>query len=169
MAGEIPTACRTPRCAGYAYRGGRGYCADCLKNQQPNDNPALRYKTNDKKSEVDLWYHRAPWQKFIKTLKALNPICQVIDAQGHRCTNPSKLGHHLESPFVAPSKFLSPGNVVCICAEHHTPDEGEAADLNRTFAPTKWLFGTTYEPKPRPPLKQGEVRLLENGTAIVGQ
>jgi hypothetical protein len=170
MSANPPSACRNAAsgCPGYAVKS--GLCPKCLAADAPppNNEPIkLRWKTpGQAKTEVDLWYHRAPWQKFIKALKAYNSICQVIDAHGVRCTNPSKVGHHIESPYTSPSKFLSPQNVVCICAQHHTPDEGEAQDANRTFAPTKWLFGSMYEHKRPEPRKPGDVVIGENGVAL---
>jgi hypothetical protein len=162
-----PTSCRTPGCSGHAVL--RGFCKACVQpTSERAPAPAMRWPTQQLDA-IDRQYKTKPWERFSKTHRTLNPVCQVISADGRRCMTPAKAVHHIISPHVDNTKFFSPANTVAICAEHHNPTEGEAQDSNRTFAPTKWLFNTSYEHKRPAPLESGDVRIQANGTAVIGK
>jgi hypothetical protein len=137
-----------------------GIC-ECAKQVAQQPPVALRWQP--KTNATDRRYDTQAWRKFSRLLRDLNPVCLVIDEHG-RCNRPSKVVHHLVSPHVDGSKFLSPANNVPICEFHHTPDEGEAADSHRSFAPTKWIMGAEY-PHEKPKAFAG-VRIGAGGVSI---
>jgi hypothetical protein len=129
----------------------------------------LRWKKPSAHDSIDRLYHSSQWQNETSpVLRSLNPRCQVIHANGQRCKNPSAVVHHVVSPRADITKFFDFGNLVAICTECHGPEEGELPDSNRTFAPTKDIFGHLHHHERPKPLAQGEVRILADGTCQVG-
>src|ERR1019366_10418928 len=72
---------------------------------------------------VDKKYHTAAWTHFRAALLVRNPQCQRLD-HGEECRNAGKILHHLISPRVRADLFLTPSNVVALCADHHPSDDG---------------------------------------------
>jgi 5-methylcytosine-specific restriction endonuclease McrA len=156
-----PVAC--PRC-------GRAKPCECAEKPTAPRQPVSKFKSG-KLDEIDKLYRRAQWQRTSQAIRNFNPICQVIFADGRRCANPSTAVHHITSPRVDLSKFFDAANLIAICEHCHDNSKGEAADSNRTFAPTRFriLYEEVFYEHGRPaPLKPGEVRIGPNGTATVG-
>ena len=140
---------------------------DAPTASKPPQAPVSKYKAYKEHDEYDRFLHTARWLKFSRLMRDLNPICQHI-VFGTRCQRVSKEVHHILDARTYPEKRLHPGNVVCLCPEHHPKTQGEAEDSNRTFAATRGPFQAVYEHARPAPLKKGEVRITANGVARVG-
>lgn len=127
--------------------------------------PNLRWHKPGERDNVDRFYHTAEWERFSKTFRALNPICQLI-VDGVQCRYPSKEVHHLVSPRVNFNKRVDPANAVALCPEHHPKSEGEP-DIPREYVPTHWLMGATFShPKQIVLTKPSQIELPEPGKAV---
>jgi hypothetical protein len=100
---------------------------------------------SDKKDEIAKWYDRVAWRRFKANVLTYNPRCQCV-VNGQQCTEPATVAHHIISPRVDRSLFLSWQNIVCICAEHHVTTEGERLTNPATYALTHAMFGATCDP-----------------------
>jgi hypothetical protein len=129
--------------------------------------PRLRWPRKDRDA-VDKLYHTQRWERFSRLIRDKNPICQVVEA-GKQCREISKVVHHIKSPRQAPDLFLEPSNVVAICEAHHETSEGEDMANPHQYVPTNGMFGAVHTHEYLKPIEPGQVRILANGTAIVGK
>jgi len=81
------------------------------------------------------------WRLVSQAFRRANPICQAID-DGNRCYAPAELVHHLISPNERPDLRIFWPNLVSLCANHHTPDEGDGKQYD--YAPTTLPDGREY-------------------------
>src|SRR5258708_38421945 len=89
-----PTSCAEPRC-GKASQPGSRFCKD-----HAHDNSFMAARNFARRNDdVGKRYGRKEWLVFRAWLIGNRPICQRIN-KGVRCTNPSKVGHHIWSPRV---------------------------------------------------------------------
>jgi hypothetical protein len=114
-----PKACRESGCGKVAVADARGYCLDHKRQNSCAAAGAERYKHDP----VSKMYGRVRWTRFRTVLLAQNPLCQKIN-RGIRCTRPSCIGHHLQSPRVRPDLFTDHKNVIAVCEFCHGPEEG---------------------------------------------
>jgi hypothetical protein len=170
MAANPPVACRTPGC--YQIAVERGFCPKCLEAnpKKPDDNARhklLRYKpyVKGERTEHDKLMAKSQWiNRTSPTLKACNPICQLI-VGGVQCTRPAVEVHHIDPDL---KRFFDPSNLVGLCRPHNHKGVGDDPANPREYAPTKWILGAIFEhPKP-PKLTQGQVVITAQGTAIIG-
>ena len=177
MAANVPTACRNTRygCGGTCFPElGHTHCSSCeaanAKEQaaaKPQPAQVLRWPKSGERDRVDKFYHTSEWERFSKTCRSCNPLCQLI-VDGVQCRFPSAEVHHLASPRADWQRRMDPANVVCLCPEHHPKSVGEASNSVREYVPTKFILGAIYHHPKHEPLKQGEVRILANGIARIG-
>ena len=83
------------------------------------------------------------WRNASTKVRADNPICQHILADGNQCSRPSVLVHHIIPPERAWHLRLDRHNLVALCDACHPRTNGE--DRER-YTPTKVnILGTTAE------------------------
>jgi hypothetical protein len=95
-------------------------------------------RTNPERNAI----YGAQWTKFKAWLISNgNVICQRLEENGTRCTNPVEIRHHIFDPMQYPQFRYDPRYVVGVCREHHDDSPGEKftdeESLRRKFAPTK--------------------------------
>jgi 5-methylcytosine-specific restriction endonuclease McrA len=118
---------------------------------------------------IDKLYRSSAWLHGTSPIiRRLNPLCQVVSAEGRRCKNPATEVHHIVSPRVDIQRFHDPSNLVALCHSCHKTTEGEDPNSNRTFVPTIDSFGVRHAHECPKPLAKGEVRILADGTCQVG-
>jgi len=80
-------------------------------------------------------YQTPAWRNFRLSVLRHNPRCQRLE-NGEQCHEPATVVHHIISPIKNKDLFLVPSNVLCVCAHHHHPLEGEP-DVSR-YVPSNW-------------------------------
>lgn len=133
---SAPRACREPGCGKIAERDGGGYCA--AHKDASSALEARRQFDRDRADEpTRKMYATVRWLTFRSMMLARRPICQRL-IHGVRCTNPSRVIHHLFSPRTHPQFFIDPDRVLALCPTCHTPEAGTP----------NWRPGFEYEYMP---------------------
>jgi hypothetical protein len=151
-----PRACKTPTCNGHAVA--HDLCEKCLAERPAHVITKANFREN-----MPL-YNSKEWKSFRPLLIARNPICQRINAD-IRCTNPSKIVHHLQDPRVRPDLKLSACNAVAVCANCHPGGQAGDNDQN-TYVPTRWIINFEEVFYEHPVAKRAQEAYLKAGCIV---
>lgn len=119
MAPHAPTACRTPRCGGYAVE--RGLCAECLKNAPP-----IQANQHDSRDQWRHLYQRSRWRNVVQpAVLRRDPICTVC----HR--RPSTVADHIVDHRGDEKLFWAMDNLAGKCKPCHDEKTGTEHGFKR--------------------------------------
>jgi|SRR5579864_2032219 len=124
MAPNVPTACRTPGCSGYAVE--RGLCADCLKNDQAPKQTASKFDQRNKWRHL---YQLSRWRNRVQpAVIRRDPVCTIC----HH--NPSEVADHIRDHRGDVQLFFDFSNLHGVCKECHDKKTGTEHGSGRSMA-----------------------------------
>lgn len=82
------------------------------------------------------------WREVSSTFRHRNSICQVIEADGRRCTQATRVAHHIVPPEVSWDLRKDWKNLVGVCDHHHGPEAGDVGRYD--YAPTNLFDGSHF-------------------------
>ncbi|VVB51687.1 Uncharacterised protein [uncultured archaeon] len=117
---NVPTACRTKGCGGYA--ADRGLCQECLKNEKPPE----RVSKFDRRKEWKHLYRKSRWRNHVQpAVLRRDPICRICSH------NPSTVADHIRDHRGDETLFFDFKNLQGVCEPCHDNKTGTEHGIGR--------------------------------------